>query len=335
MHFIKAIPILGISMLVAFVIHQNMNRKNILVIQSYAQDYSWCKDVNDEIENTFQSQEHIVLRTLYMDTKRNPSDEYKMRAGKMAENIIGYLKPDVIVTVDDDAQKLVGVNHLNEKMAVVFAGVNNTPEAYGFDKANNVTGILERIPAKGVRDALLLLLKKSKTLRVAHISDTSAPNKFDDQYLHAYEQWTPLELKETRFAKTFEDWKQFIIEANKELDAVIVMNYRTLVRSESNKSLVPPKEVMKWTIENLKVPLIGTNAFVVEDGASLAISTSPYEQGRVASERALDIANGISPKTLPIQRTKEFIVAMRAKNLNEQVLPQIYTDFSRATQKLY
>jgi ABC-type uncharacterized transport system substrate-binding protein len=337
LNFIQLIPVLSIFILLAFVVHKNISRKNILVVHSYSSDYTWCKDINSEIEKVLKKQEHIVFRTLYMDTKRNPSDEYKTRAGKMVDKIIDYYKPDVILTVDDDAQKFVSINHLNEKMAIVFTGVNNTPEAYGFDKADNVTGILERIPLDGLKDAFNLLFDKAnnKTRRIAHISDMSKPNKFDDEYLNSYKNWAPLDLQKTRFAETFEEWKQFILEANKELDGVIIMNYRKLSRSSSDKSLVLPKEVMEWTMKNIKIPLIGTNGFVVEDGASLAIATSPYEQGRVGAELALAIANGKPPKCLPIQRTEEFIVAMRSKDIHQNILPEIYTAFSRATQKLF
>ena len=65
---------------------------------------------------------------------------------------------------------------------------------------------------------------------------------------------------------------------------------------------------MKWSMENATVPIIGLNTFVFEDGANLAIATSPYEQGEVAGNFAVQIIkNGVlSPHT----KTKQFIVGV-------------------------
>jgi hypothetical protein len=55
------------------------------------------------------------------------------------------------------------------------------------------------------------------------------------------------------------------------------------------------------------------NGFVFEDGAHLAIATSPYEQGEIAAQFALDIIKtGIIPSHT---QTKQFIVGIDEESI--------------------
>jgi hypothetical protein len=70
---------------------------------------------------------------------------------------------------------------------------------------------------------------------------------------------------------------------------------------------------MAWTMANATKPIIGMNGFVFEDGAHLAIATSPYEQGEVAATFALEI---IKTGKLPAYtQTKQFIIGIDEESI--------------------
>ena len=87
-----------------------------------------------------------TIRYHYMDTKRFPDPNSKEKAKISALNLIDRWGPDVIVTIDDDAQILVGTKFVDDPdVSIVYAGVNNDPARYGYFKANNVYGVKENL----------------------------------------------------------------------------------------------------------------------------------------------------------------------------------------------
>ena len=343
----KLIPLVLILLMFILLNAFNQSRKTILVLQSYNTDYSWTNDVNTGIKKIFDKEELFKVQYHYMDTKRQPSLEYKTRSGNMARRIIDQLQPDVIIAVDDNAQEYVTRHYINDpKISLVFSAVNGQPADYGFDKGKNVTGILERIPLTGLKDGILLLSQKKKLLdkergiiRIAHISDASKTVNKDDEHFKSFKNWgDKISLEESRLVRTFPEWKKAIIDAETSLDFIIISNYRTLERSDTSTEQVPPEEVMAWTTQNAKVPFIGVNGFVVTDGGGLAIATSPYEQGEEAAKIAVRILNDKKiPSDIPVMKTRQFIVYMRPEVMKKQNmdLPLAYAAFSRATNKLY
>lgn len=341
-NFKKIIPFILLGFLFVGLVFLSTQRKSILVIHSYNVDYSWVTDINEGIKRVLDKQEFVKVHYYYMDTKRHPESDFLKRAGANAQRLIKDIKPDIVIAIDDDAQKYAVQYFVDVPgISIVFGGVNANPSEYGYDTAKNVTGILERLPLAGVRDTIQLLTLDKKIdhpLRIAHIADQSATVKSDDKFFHNFKQWNGIELQPSLLVNTFPKWKQTILDAPQTLDVIILSNYRKIYRSDTDKTLVPPNEIMAWTMENATIPVIGVNGFIVEDGGSLAIATSPYEQGEVAARMAFQIINDNMPaSSIPIQESRQFTVCMRPKDMEKQhiVLPTIYTAFALAINKYY
>ncbi len=75
----------------------NMSRPTVLVLHSYATDYSWVRDVNLGINRVLKHKSLYGVRWYYMDTKRHPSAEYKKSAGIAARAMIEKMQPDIII----------------------------------------------------------------------------------------------------------------------------------------------------------------------------------------------------------------------------------------------
>ncbi|MBY0462570.1 MAG: hypothetical protein K2Q34_05265 [Alphaproteobacteria bacterium] len=338
----KLVPFIVTTVIFSYFIFFNMQRKTILILHSYHPEYSWVRDVNEGIKRVLKDQSFVNVRWHYMDTKNHPDEPFKEKAGAIARKVIDFVRPDVLIPVDDDAQKYAAQFYKDTPgINIVHAGINAPLEKYGYEKAKNVVGILERIPIKGVKDAILAFAKErgmDGPIRVAHVSDNSFVVQSDDHNMHASKDWAPLIFGKSFLVETFDEWKKAILEADQHMDFMIVSNYRKITRSKTDPKLVPFKEVMKWAFENSPVPIIGINGFVCEDGAAISIATSPFEQGEVAMQMALDLASGDKEmKDLETTQTQQYIVIMDESRFKASgiQLPSVYQSFARAINKFF
>ena len=331
-----------VGALAAFIV-VNSSKPRVLVLHSYDTEYIWVRDINVGLSRALQGKPY-TLRWHYMDTKRNPDEAFKQRAGILARRIIEDWDPHLIIAVDDDAQRYAVKLYANHPhIKIVFAGINGEIAPYGYDKAVNVTGILERKQWRGVKNLIEETVRArvpaDRPVRIAYVGDTSGSVKEDTRFFDAYD-WKPFILHRSKLVKTFDEWKAEVRRANLEADVLITTNYRRIQVSEADdKKMMPPEELVKWTEDNTpKIPVIGTNGFYVEDGGMMALATSPFEQGRVAAEMTIQILDKkVSPKSIPVQQTQQFISYMRAERLrqNDFKVPPVYESFSRAMNNYY
>ena len=323
-----------VTILIIFLVMTNLSKPRIFVLHSYGLDFSWVRDINIGIERVLKHKPYSI-RWHYMDTKRNPSAEYKEKAGKIAINAINQWNPDIIIAVDDNAQKFVAV-HFKDKKAtnIVFTGVNASTEAYGYDKTKNVTGILERIPFEEFREIFVQILPKKKR-RIVHISDASVTSQLIHDELTNV-QWSPLKLVKSFQCETFEDWKKVIEKSHKLGDILLVTHYHTLL--DKNGKTMAPKDVLEWTSSRLKIPAIGCWGFFVEDGGMMSIAVSPYEQGEEAAKMAVQIIEEhIPPNEIDVKVNSLYVVYVRGSSIEERniKLPKMLRAFAKATNTYY
>lgn len=314
----------------------NINKPRILVLDSYDKGYPWTREMDVGIERVLKGKPYAV-RWFYMDTKRHPSHAFKEKSGIVVRRMINDWQPNIIIALDDDAHEYAAKFYRNHpSMSIVFAGINGEPAEYGYDSAFNVTGILERKPLVAVKEMLFASAEKrglGRNVRIMVIGDTSESVIEDEKHMKTFD-WKPARFIESRLVKTFDEWKKAVTEAGGLADYILTINYRKIQRSADDKTLVPPKEVIQWSMENAKVPVVGTNGFSVEDGLMFAIGPSPYEQGEVASKMAVEIIeNKKRPNEIPIRSTQQFVVFMRASDMKAHKieLPSLYEAFARAT----
>lgn len=326
---------LFVILVVIVTIAHNIAKPRILILQSYGADYAWTRDVDVGVRRAFGDDSDYVLRWHYMDLKRHPWPESKIAAGIQARHAIDDWQPSVVIAIDDDAQEYAAKYYVNKPgIRIVFAGTNGSVTPYGYDKASNVTGILERKPLSALKDALRQPgFSHKPSLRIVEICDASETVLLDHEFISTFD-WKPLRYVGSHLVNTYDEWKQAILVADTYADVILSTNYRRLIRSPTDRTLVPPQEVLAWTEAHSKLPIVGVNAFFIEDGGMLAIATSPFEQGEVAARMARQIIEGkVSPSSIPIDSTHQYIVVMNAALMAARgvSLPPLYEAFARAT----
>jgi ABC-type uncharacterized transport system substrate-binding protein len=331
--------LLGLAVLI---IGFNTTKPRLLVLQSYDKDYAWSREVDVGIRRVLGSRSEYAVRWFYMDTKRHPWKDFKVNAGRSVQKLINSWQPAVVIAIDDDAQQFAMKAFNNRPdVKVVFAGVNSAASAYGYDKASNVTGILERLPLDAVRETMLIA-SKSRNLtspaRILFLGDRSETVVADEAYFRGFD-WAPLQVQASQLVETFDQWKASVQLAQQQADFIVVSNYRKILRTAGGSDLVPPQELIDWTEQNSRVPILGTNVFFAQDGGMLAIGTSPYEQGEVAMRMARDLLDHPDKPTgaIAIETTRQYVVAMRASRMQARQfkLPSVYESAARSSNNFY
>ena len=336
----RTLAMIFLIVLCSFLILHNGQKPRLLILHSYYKDYSWVRDQNEGMQRILKDKVSYIVKEHYLDTKRKPYPEYMERAGREARELIERWKADLIIACDDDAQELVGKYFVNDpKIKIVFTGIQGNYAKYGYDTANNVTGLIEKVAVNGIKETLMELNKNRevKLTKIFHLSDKSNYSQFVRKEITFF-NWQPFELVNSAEYKTFEDWKNAVKKANDEADILLITNYHTIRRSAEDKSIVPSQEIIEWTEANSSLPGIGAWGFYVEDGGMLAVAVSPYEQGETAAQIAVNILEGKKRiQTISPQTGQQYILYMREEKLKEHRLrlPSIYEAFARANNSYF
>lgn len=338
----QALIVLFLACALGFFAWFNVSKQRVLVLQSYDASYSWTRDIDSALRRVLATNPHIAVRWHYMDTKRHPWPRFQENAGILARNTIDNWQPDLIIAGDDDAQEYAARHYAGDpRVRIVFLGINGQIDAYGYDKLRDkVTGILERKQLNGVRQLLLDYARRNgvtKPLRLVHVGDRSHSVMQDDEFVRNFD-WSPIKLADSRLVATFDEWQQAVREVQHDADFILTTNYRKLPVSTGGETLTAAADVVRWSEANSAIPLVGTNAFFVEDGGMIAIATSPYEQGEIAARMALDIlAKRKTPDQIQIASTRQFVVSMRGERVKARgfVLPDVYESFARSTNNYF
>lgn len=283
----------------------------ILIVHSYNLDYIWTADLDKSIHNVLDRNSYD-MQWVFMDTKRKSSIEYKQEKGKEVQELINRWKPNIIIAADDDAQEYAVKKYINTSIKILFCGVNSDVANYGYDKATNVTGMLERQDYLNTKN-ILYHLSPTKQKRFIHLSEDSTTALGTRKELEDF-NWLPIKLVASIQAKNFDDWKKVITEAADTADLILVSQYYGIKKDAETTETILPQELIKWTLENSKIPVIGLFQFFVEDGGTFSAGPSEQEHGEFVAKTAINlIENKISIKDVPIITNKQFMLSIRNK----------------------
>jgi ABC-type uncharacterized transport system substrate-binding protein len=318
-----------------------LSQPRIIVLHSYAPDYSWTRDIDIGLRRTLDAKLGYRVQWHYMDTKNHPDQAFKRKAGALARRAIDSLNPDLIIAIDDDAQAYAAKHYAGKPdIAIIFAGVNGSVESYGYDTVSNVTGIYERKPLLDLRRALSAMRGANGLelgRRILHLGDHSSAVDADVKEIDTFD-WAPFRLIGSHQVKTFDKWKKVIKSANGVTDVIVISNYHNLFEAADEMTLAVPTEVMKWTESNARVPVVGLGGWFVEDGGMFAVGLSGFEQGETAARMAIRVLDGGAiPIDVARVMPRQFLVYMRNSMMDERKisLPSLYEAFAKALNNYY
>jgi ABC-type uncharacterized transport system substrate-binding protein len=288
----------------------------VLVVMSYEEDNPWCKEIKEGIESILSGTSEIVY--VYMDTKINL--ENGPEKAKQAYALFQQIKPDGVITADDNAQKLFVLPYLKDRYEtpVMFCGVNAEAEQYGFPTPS-VSGILER---GHIRESLALAKQFVPSIQsVAFLTKESPSGR---ALLRQVESESEKYIVNTSFhlVNSLNELSALDEILNKQSDAIYIDSMEG-VKGVAGKPL-STKDVIKHLIDKYHKPIIGANQYHVEQGALCAVVKTGQEQGRTAAEMLQRAMQGTPVAQIPIVQNfkgKRVINVTAMKALNLRVRP--------------
>jgi ABC-type uncharacterized transport system substrate-binding protein len=266
----------------------------VLIVHSYNPEYVWVQRINVGIMKELADLP-VEMKIFYMYTKRKSDEALRVAAGKEATKIVAEWKPDIVIASDDAAQRYFASQYAgNGKLPVVFCGVNGDVKDYGYP-ARNVTGVLERPYFEETLKFLAVLRPGFK--RIAIISEDSSTAELDSRFVRTANP--PFEVQSYTTCKDFDEWQKAVKDAQDKADAIGICTYHSVKRTGTNENM-PPAEIMRWTIDNSALPVVGFLDFVVENGALCGVVESAEEQGLRAGQLAKMILGGRRASEFPI-----------------------------------
>ncbi|MDA8137642.1 MAG: ABC transporter substrate binding protein [Desulfobacteraceae bacterium] len=303
----------------------DLSAKKVVVVSGCAKAVNSAVGYNlvqDGISDTFKAV-GITPVFLWADMTYQPDDAAKTKAGDAAIAAAMAEKPDLIITLDDDALKFVGSRI--EKIPVVFTWIFGAPNTLGMPK-DNVTGIVRASYAVDNWRLAKKLYPNMKT--VAMISKPSLVLEGAKKVLAArapfMEKDSGLLYKDMFMCETFDDWQKAVKEFPYDL-----MYLGDTSRITKDGKEMDRKELCLWTVDNAKVPVIAAVEVDVEGGALFSIVTSENTTGKMAAETAMGILNGGEISQV-YQQTKKGKLVFNVKTAQKYKLEVPYEILSSA-----
>jgi len=279
-------------MLVSLVLFSQCSKpsKNILFVDPYHKGYEWSDGIRKGVKSVVEPA-GVGLKIVYMDTKRNSSEEFIKKAALKVKKVIEEFKPDVVIASDDNASKYIIVPYYkNAKLPFVFCGLNWDASVYGFP-VDNVTGMLE---VEFIIGLIEYMKDHAKGNKIAFMSyDILSERKS----AHNYKKILKVPLSEEVYVKTVDEWKKEFLALQDRVDMIIISNMAGIKGWNEN-------EMKQWTLKNTKIPTGTTNDWMMKYSL-MGLTKIAEEQGEWAAKTALKIISGTDPKNIAITKNSQ------------------------------
>ncbi|MDQ6968731.1 MAG: ABC transporter substrate binding protein [Mariprofundaceae bacterium] len=267
--------------------------KECIYINSYHAGYAWSDKIEAVVKDKLK--DACNVHVFRMDTKRHTSAAFGRQKALEAKALIEEVKPDVVIVSDDNASKyLVAPYYKNSSIPFVFCGINWTAKAYGYPY-DNATGMIEVAPIKALlREARLAL---GEITQVAFIA-TKGVRTDEKEFvwisrIYAREGITVIAF----YVDSMKTWKKAYAEAQSS-DFIMLNNIAGIADWD--------KETMvDYVTHHAKTLTVSTYDFMTPY-TMLAMTKLAEEQGEWASDVALHILQGVSPKDIPVVANRRY-----------------------------
>lgn len=280
-----------------FAAEAGTKRYTVLSVMSYGETFPWYSEIRDGMAQALSGRADIHY--FYMDTKKN----YAGGVEKAAEAYRLYqeLRPDGVLTADDNAQSMFVVPYLKdkEKTPVIFCGVNADPQKYGYP-ATNVSGILERSHIRESIAFAKLLVPDIQT--VGYIFRESPTGRALVEEIQEESAAYAAKSVAYKLPRTIAE-AVAMTEALKGQCDLLVMTALPGITDEKGESM-EEKDVVARLAPIFGKATVGTHPFHVEAGALCSVVVSGREHGKTSATMLLEAMNGKPVAQLPVVKNE-------------------------------
>lgn len=312
----------------------NATKPRILVLHSGASGSPWVVEVDAGMRAALdRNRRPVSVEWDYLGLTSTTSRGVGEAVAE-ARRAIDRFKPDVLITVDDEANSLVAQSYVGRKEPrILYVSIDQPPDAYGYAGAPNVSGIAEQMPLAAIRDALIQMFP-GRAIRVPVVGVDGPTDRAEAAQLRAFGAWGPVTIEEPALVSTAAGWRDAVTRADG--DALLVLGPQDL--PDADGSTVSTAELSRWTQDNARPLPIGTQGDFVADGGGVSFAPDPDDYGRKAVELALDwLDDRATPGPPAPLVSSHFDVGVRQEALARRgvTLPQIYLEAARENGSLF
>ncbi len=305
------------------------DKKRVFIVASYEENHV-CGGPQEEgiikglsREGWFEGM-NLDVKRYYMDTKRKNTSAAQMKEqASRALAMVEAFEPHLIVTVDDNAFREVGLPFAGRSdMPVVFSGMNGQPETYDKrvefmdrrDKpGNNITGVYEKLYLVRSIKVMISALGNRNQKKIVGITDFSPTGR-------AIAAQFKKEIGEQGADVTWElitvkDWNEYtaVIERINGDESVLAIYPVALTLKVSDGVTYTAPEIFKWTLENSRKPEMALNYFFSKVGLFGGAAVDFRSMGFTTGKKAGKILGGMKPGDLPIEDAPDYAIVFNLK----------------------
>jgi len=269
------------------------NPFRVLVVMSYHESYLWGMEIKEGIDGELASS--CEVRYVYLDTKNNFAGGPE-KAKRFHDIFLEY-RPDGVIAADDAAQSMFVVPYLKNKVKtpVMFCGVNEEPELYGYP-ASNVSGILERVHVKESIALVQQLIPSVRTFGCIMKDDPSSYGIL--KQMHDEAEGYSAKFITARFVKSLKEAVAMARELKQKCDALFLTPMDGLPSPVGTP--LSTGEATPSIVKAFGKPTFSENSFNVKSGVLCAVVKTGQEQGSTAARMLLRAMRGTPVKDIPI-----------------------------------
>lgn len=272
--------------------------KNVLIINSYHQEFEWSAGVYKGIIAKLQTIDNVEFYTEHMDTIRQGSNRDYLESYKN-KLYTKYTKkgvmPDVIISIDDNAFEflLKERNYLFKNTPIVFCGVNNF-HSEQIKNQKNITGVNEETSFSETLALAFQLSEKPDKLAIIAGSRLAEQKNLDNlkKYLTSYKN-----KAEILFLSNME--LADVINSASKLSNDDVVIYISYLESPSGKHY-ESDYVIKALSNSTDAKIFASHDNMIKFNVLGGKVVSSIAQGEAAGEMAAKILKGTKADEIPV-----------------------------------
>lgn len=323
--------------------------RKVFILHSYERDHvcGWPQHqgvVEALGEKGYVLGKNLEVRVYAMDTKRRNNTPRLIREqAKKALQRIWAFGPDVLVTLDDNAFRTVGLKFAGGDVPVVFSGMNAQPEDYNTDShwlesrshpGHNITGVYEELHFVDAVRVQTNILPGMETMLV--FTDNSPTGKAVRRQIDLEIEGKELPCNVVFYVAS--SWEEYVAElqrvcADPEVDSLYPA---ALLLKDADGRTRTASDIVRYTVAHCSKPSVPVNYGFAELGVLGGAGVDFKDMGRQAGRLVARILDGEKAGDLPVEDTNRYALVFNLNRAEELgiIIPadillaadEVYTD---------
>lgn len=302
---------------------EQVETKNVLILNSYHQGLEWTSGQVDGIKETLcdcESSNNLFIE--YMDWKNYPTDENRQRLYEYYKFKYENKPIDIIITTDDVALEFATEyrKEIFSDAPIVFSGINQDGVIRLAENTERVTGVTEVIDPTGTIELIYKINPSVKYLYVLYDNTESGLTTgeiISETVAAKFPNLTIIPMNKLEYSSVLKTVSQLDTDC-----AVMVTTYSQDVTGK----VIEMDFVNRNISAESSVPVYHLYDFGLDNGTLGGVLLSSNKQGTYAAELALQILEGADIENMPVIQPASTVAVVDFKQMerfgiNKDLIP--------------